>query len=102
MFVQVNRNQSVFDETGRLLECKCLTTVEDTDVIQYSDQKYRLCRVIVHVGKSVMNGHYVTYNVKDMCRFNDSPVPNVKAVTDYQLNVAKMTGYIYEYELLER
>ena len=88
LFVQLNRNQSSYDDKGNLVEAKCKGVVQATDLIQYGGRKYELSSVIFHIGSKVTTGHYVTYNVKDMSMFNDSPVPKIRHVTDYAITPA--------------
>ena len=98
----VNRNQKSYDKNNRIVEVKNVATLSDTEEIEIGGQKYRLEHVIVHLGKSTKSGHYVTYNVRDSSVFNDSPKPSLKPATEYQMNVAKLSGYIYGYEIIER
>ena len=98
----VNRNQKSYDEMGNIKEVKNLASISDTDEIVVDGQKYKLVHVIVHIGMSTGSGHYVTYNLQDMTVFDDSPQPTIKPVKPYQMNVAKLSGYIFEYEKIER
>ena len=87
---------------NRIVETKINGCVTDTDTISYGDHKYQLKTVIVHLGNFAGSGHYVTYNLEDEKMFDDSPRPSYKLVSDYAMNVAKLSGYIYGYERLER
>ena len=100
--MMVNRNQKSFDKNGKQIEVKNVASVTDSDEIVYDGQKYRLQYVIVHLGRTTQSGHYVTYNVKNMSVFNDSPKPTIKPVAKDLMDVAKATGYIYGYKIMER
>ena len=98
----VDRNQKSLDKKGKVVEVKNVASITDSDEILVDGQKYQLRHVILHIGRSTLSGHYVTYDVRDSTMFNDSPMPSVKSVTDYQRVIAKRTGYIYGYERMER
>ena len=100
--MMVNRNQTSVDKNGKQIEVKNVASVTDTDEIVYDGQKYKLHYFVVHLGRTTKSGHYVTYDVKKMSVFNDSPRPNIKPVDEDLMNVAKATGYIYGYEIMER
>ena len=98
----VNRNQTSIDKNGKQIEVKNVASVTDTDEIVYDGRKYRLHYFVVHLGRTTQSGHYVTYNVKNMSVFNDSPKPTIKSVSEDLMEVTKATGYIYGYEIMER
>ena len=98
----VNRNQQSLDKNGKYIEVKNIASITDSAEILVDGQKYQLRHVILHIGRSTSSGHYVTYDVRNLSMFDDSPKPSVKPVTDYQMVIAKRTGYLYEYERLER
>ena len=98
----VNRDQKSYDGMGNIIEVKVLTSISDTDVISVDGQKYKLSYVVQHIGMSTSSGHYVCYNVKDNVVFDDSAKPPIKPLIPYQMKVAKLSGYIFGYEFIEK
>ena len=98
----VNRDQKSYDNSGNVVEVKNVTCINESAEIRVDGQKYKLRHVIVHEGKSTLEGHYRTYDAQEMRLFDDLPKPTFDTVTDFDMVVAKKTGYMYGYEKCER
>ena len=98
----VNRDQKSFNKSGNVVEVKNVTSINESAEIKVGGQKYQLRHVIVHKGESTLSGHYVTYDTQEKRLFDDLPEPSFNTVTDFDMVVAKKTGYMYGYEKCER
>lgn len=84
----------------RNLNDKIMTSVELSPQVQYSNVRYRLRSVIVHIGTSIRFGHYVTYTFESadrVLKFDDSRVVVMNLTTFQSETCGISTPYIALY-----